>query len=382
MYRNPTPVRSRGRAALLLSTLLACACSSNSQPAADAADGAPDGPAADLGFADAPATPDARSEAAPPTADAAAITLPADEAPHDDPIEWWYYTGVLHTADGVRYGFEQVTFQGIFAGVRVFRGHFGITDEQQQRFALATQTTAGELPQPPQGFSFALNGWQMSGHAGNDKLKAEMPDGSYAIDLALSARKPVVLQYGSGVMTIGSPNPFYYYSYTRMDVSGTLTVEGKPLPVTGTAWMDHQWGDMGTAFDGWDWYSVRLDDETELMIFVVRRQSGDFTGGTFIAADGSFAELKQGDFTVEPTGEWTSARTSATYPHGWKIAIPARELQVTLSPVLADQEFYETAFHEPIYWEGLCDVQGTRAGKPLAGQAYVELTGYAPAGTP
>ena len=29
------------------------------------------------------------------------------------------------------------------------------------------------------------------------------------------------------------------------------------------------------------------------------------------------------------------------------------------------------------YWEGACRVEGTRGGRPIAGRAYVEMTGYA-----
>ena len=32
------------------------------------------------------------------------------------------------------------------------------------------------------------------------------------------------------------------------------------------------------------------------------------------------------------------------------------------------------------YWEGSQIVRATRAGAPLGGEAYVELTGYAPSG--
>jgi hypothetical protein len=31
-----------------------------------------------------------------------------------------------------------------------------------------------------------------------------------------------------------------------------------------------------------------------------------------------------------------------------------------------------------VYWEGSQVVEATRDGRPLGGQAYVELTGYAP----
>ena len=46
----------------------------------------------------------------------------------------------------------------------------------------------------------------MSGHDGKDALGADMA--GYAIDLSLVSQKPVVLQYGNWVMTVGSTKPF------------------------------------------------------------------------------------------------------------------------------------------------------------------------------
>ena len=37
----------------------------------------------------------------------------------------------------------------------------------------------------------------------------------------------------------------------------------------------------------------------------------------------------------------------------------------------------ELALPPLIYWEGAFDLEGTRAGKPLRGRGYLELTGYA-----
>jgi len=55
--------------------------------------------------------------------------------------------------------------------------------------------------------------------------------------------------------------------------------------------------------------------------------------------------------------------------------VPSLKLDATVTTVMKDQEFYKS-FGTPIYWEGLCDVSGTRAGAAVKGHAYVELTGY------
>jgi predicted secreted hydrolase len=37
----------------------------------------------------------------------------------------------------------------------------------------------------------------------------------------------------------------------------------------------------------------------------------------------------------------------------------------------------ELALKPIAYWEGMIDASGARAGKPLRGRGYMELTGYA-----
>jgi predicted secreted hydrolase len=216
----------------------------------------------------------------------------------------------------------------------------------------------------------------MQGHKGTDQIKARTK--SYALDLSLKSQKPVTLQYGTGWMYVGADRPFYYYSYTRMTATGTITVDGKAQPVTGEVWMDHQWGTIGEGY-GWDWFSLRMDDDSELMLFKVRRQGAKgFAGGTMVRADGTALALTDADFTITDLGKWTSPHTKTTYSHGWKLAVPSLSWQATVTPVMKDQEFSHSVMGSPTYWEGLCDVSGTRAGKAAPGHAYVEITGKIP----
>ena len=98
--------------------------------------------------------------------------------------------------------------------------------------------------------------------------------------------------------------------------------------------------------------------------------------GTYVAPDGTHRPLTNRDFTIEPTGRWTSPHSGATYPMGWQInhAEPAYDLRLT--PVLEDQELLSQG-NGPTYWEGAVDVTGTRSGASIRGKGYVEMTGYA-----
>ena len=39
------------------------------------------------------------------------MSLPEDEAPHETPIEWWYFNGFVWDEEGDEYSFHFVTFQ-------------------------------------------------------------------------------------------------------------------------------------------------------------------------------------------------------------------------------------------------------------------------------
>ena len=81
------------------------------------------------------------------------------------------------------------------------------------------------------------------------------------------------------------------------------------------------------------------------------------------------------------TARWTSPATGADYPAGWAIEIPSAGLEIALTPTVAAQELDTRATTGVVYWEGSQRVVATGADGPLEGEAYVELTGYAPSVT-
>ncbi len=321
-----------------------------------------------------PGLPPAPPESRPPYPP---VTLPRDEAPHGDLTEWWYYTGHLEAADGRRWGFELVVFQALRGSLPpLYVSHFAVTDRQRGSFRYAERGSQGPQPQPPEGFALDVGGWQMKGLLGQDQLVASMDD--YGIKLALSTDRPPVLHDG-GLVSFGPAGDSYYYSRTRMDVAGVLDDHGEQVDVRGQAWCDRQWGNFLVLGGGWDWFSLQLADGSDVMLNLIRDADGvtRLRYGTYVAPDGQYRHLAEEQFDVVPTGAWTSPRTGSRYPMGWRASIPGEELDLEIRPVLEDQELDTRLSTNTIYWEGASDVFGTRRGQPIAGQAYVEMTGYA-----
>ena len=306
----------------------------------------------------------------------APVTFPKDEAPHNDLTEWWYYTGHLEAADGRRWGFEQVIFQVMRGSLPPFYvSHFAVTDHTRKQFRYGEQLVQGAQAQPAEGFAFDVGGWRMRGLLGSDEIAASTDQ--YAIDLRLTANRPPVLHDG-GLVTFGPAGDSYYYSRTRMEITGTIVDHGETVPVTGLAWFDKQWGNFLVMGGGWDWFSLHLSDGSDLMLNLIRDATGEtqIAYGTFVAPDGQSTHLSGSAFELSVLGQWTSPHTGVTYPSGWRATVASQQLDLTIVPVMPDQELDTRRSTGIIYWEGAQEVTGTRAGRPLTGQGYVELVGY------
>jgi predicted secreted hydrolase len=206
----------------------------------------------------------------------------------------------------------------------------------------------------------------------------------FSLDLEVTPQKPPVVHGEQGISRKGGGEgqASHYYSLTRLATSGTITVEGERLAVTGMSWMDHEFGSGDLADDmvGWDWFSVQLNDRTELMLYHLRQADGrphPASSGTFVAPDGRPQHLRLADFQVEILDRWTSPANGARYPSRWRVSLPSKGLRLELTPLLADQELVTNRSTQVTYWEGAVEAAGTARDRPLSGHGYVELTGYA-----
>lgn len=317
------------------------------------------------------------------------VRFPQDEAPHRDLTEWWYYTGHMNavTPDGKqhRYGFELVFFQALRSDYPpVYAAHFAISDITRGEFHYDQRRQTEPYASIPDGtsttgFAVSIADWSVSGLNGHDHLQASM-DG-YTINLTLNALKPPTLHNGNGLITYGLGGFSYYYSRTRQAVTGTLLDHQQRVQVSGDAWMDHQWGNFLTlGGGGWDWFSIQLNDQSEMMLYLIRNASGQTisTYVGYIGPDAQVLQLPGSALKVDVLRHWTSPVTGISYPSGWHIKIGASRLNadLVLQPELKNQELVATPSTGNIYWEGAVSIQGQSTGHAVQGQGYVELTGY------
>jgi predicted secreted hydrolase len=59
------------------------------------------------------------------------------------------------------------------------------------------------------------------------------------------------------------------------------------------------------------------------------------------------------------------------------LQVPGAAIDLTVRPTVADQELVTAGSTGITYWEGSVLVAGRSRGRPVRGEGYVELTGYA-----
>jgi predicted secreted hydrolase len=315
--------------------------------------------------------------------------FPRDHFDHPDfRTEWWYYTGNLQGHDGHRYGFELVFFRqaqhrgtsdnsSTWRADDLYLAHLALSDIDGKRFSYYTRLNrAGP---GIAGISFndrrIWNGnWQArwESTSGAQTLTAIAED--IRFELRLAPRKPPVINGENGVSQKAEGAGFasYYVSFPRLAVDGTLN----GTAVSGLAWMDHEWftNQLAPNQSGWDWFSVQLDNDTELMLFQLRRTDGTidpYSAGTFIGRDGHAVHLKRADFELQPVDFWRSPKTGARYPVRWRVSVPSLKLSLDCAAALPQQELAAPDQQGTTYWEGAVTYSGSATGA-----GYLEMTGY------
>ncbi|MGH7873635.1 MAG: lipocalin-like domain-containing protein [Candidatus Binatia bacterium] len=325
------------------------------------------------------------------------LSFPADHYSHPDfRTEWWYYTGHLATDSGGHYGY-QVTFFRF--GMRdrqkemkepalftdLYMAHFALSDIAANKFIFRERINrgyGGKAGAATDRYAVWNEDWKVEGDGGNHMIQVK--DRGTELRLRLKSLKPAVLHGRDGLSQKGEGEgrASYYYSLTRMESAGELRINGKTEKIRGTSWMDHEFGSSQLREDqvGWDWFSIQLDNQAELMLYLMRRKDGSidsYSSGTLIKPDGTTRSLSSREFHIDILEHWKSPKSGANYPMKWKVAIPSEQIELEITPPFREQELITNRSTRVTYWEGAVAINGKFQTKPIMGQGYVEMTGYA-----
>lgn len=327
--------------------------------------------------------------------------FPRDHGAHDSfRTEWWYYTGHLATPDGRPFGFELTFFRRALVPPgtpaspsawdigQLYLAHAAVTDVAGKRFLYdekISRAGLGKAGAESDRLHVWIDRWRTEAQpeAGAPHHLAAAT-ARFSIDLHLTPQHPPAVHGLDGVSRKGAKphESSHYYSLTRLLTQGRLNLDGVTYQVTGLSWMDHEFGsgDLGEDLVGWDWFSVQLSNQMDVMIYRLRRADGrpdPSSSGTLIGPERHVTPLAADDVLLSALDSWTSSASKARYPNGWELRIPSADLILTIRPLLKEQELITTRSTQVTYWEGAVSVAGHVGSQAVTGQGYVELTGYA-----
>lgn len=324
-----------------------------------------------------------------------AFHFPSDHGAHNTyRTEWWYFTGNLADREGRNFGYQLTFFRlaltpdslpskSAWRSNQVYMAHFTVTDVKNQKFYTAERFSRAGLSLAgarADKYQVWLHDWSAAS-VGTSlfPLRIKAVHADFTIDLQLNNEKPVVLHGDKGMSQKSSEpgNASYYYSFTRLSTAGELTIGNQTFPVSGLSWMDREWSTSALSHNqaGWDWFSLQLSDNSEIMYYQLRLKNGatdPHSAGTLVKDDHSQFFLDEERVKIQVLDEWTSPHSAITYPSQWRLTIPDQNLKLNLIPLINDQEL-NLSYR---YWEGAVIVRGKKDDRPITGMGYVELTGY------
>jgi len=315
------------------------------------------------------------------------IRFPKDGKPHKNIVEWWYFNGHLNDKKGNQYAFMNCLFKVDPRKINLpflkmspiknfYFSHHLLSDIKKKKFyshvnpvvIISKDSFSKEL--------FFIN-YTLPSYNGYVNYEIEEIDNfKYRIktdffDFVLTPKKRPLLLGGKGFLN-SNAGQTYYYSLTNLQTEGTIVINGKSIKVKGKSWMDHQWADVPYSKAKWSWFSIQLDNNTEIVCYeFIHRNKKNYLA-SLIDKNGKCEHTS--DVILTPLNNvWESKETGAKYTLSWNIKIPSKKIDINVTPLIKTQEII---FGSINYWEGPIKVKGSLDRRKVDGKGFMELVGY------
>lgn len=316
------------------------------------------------------------------------INFPQAHSPHKAyRQEWWYLTANLTTQSGESLATQWTLFRRAVDNKHWYFGHAALADKSQHHSAYRNgREELGNIEMSSMPFQARIDDWQWQSTA--DFLPAKLSYGStphitkeskklvdnWQVQLNLDAASHFFLQGEKGfsrkhhTLNIAS----HYYSQPFINVTGDVFWQGKWQKITGKAWLDREWGSKMLAPDqeGWDWFSLRLDQDTALMVYGIRSENQDYIYGSIMKNTGEIRTLTSDDIQLIPLKTKISADTAtnnSVYPQAFSLTIAQEAIDLTVE-IVNNKQIMRFGIE---YFEGMVTFSGSHQG-----EGFLEMTGY------
>ena len=322
------------------------------------------------------------------------ITFPQAHAPQKTyRQEWWYLTAILTTEDGQSLASQWTLFRRAVGDKHWYFAHAALADAQSHSTAYRNgREELGNVKITTEPFNATIDDWQWQSTSTllparlvygsavgsitseadtliNEKSVVTATENHWQVELNLSTKQDYFLQGENGFslkhakLNIAS----HYYSQPFIEVTGKVYWQGRWQKVTGQAWFDREWASqmLGQDQQGWDWFSLRLNENKALMVFRVRSGSEDYFYASIMARNGEIRSITSNEIAL--ISEKHNASSDSPYPQSFSLIIAKENIDIKVQ-VVNEQQIMRFGIE---YFEGMVTFSGSHQGK-----GFVEMTGY------
>lgn len=313
------------------------------------------------------------------------ISFPVDEGHHPaEPVEWWYTTGhVVGETTGNHYSYMLTYFyypQSGFEGFRILNFSNDDTGAFYPQTSLVNYTTLAtdHLEIGANIFLGGHDSW-VTKKNGSDLIPYEYTinatgsSGALTLDYA-ALKNPLILEGDGFFEQGGGSNYTYYYSQTKNEVSGSITLNGITENVTGTSWIDRQYGSFNPYnSEDYEWMSINLSNGMDINLWNLFTAQGEIPDGLkykFMAVyKNEDTQYTISDFDLERLEYKFTDDDARCYAQKWRLTSATDNIDITITTLHHNAEV-----SLPIrFYEGTTTITGTVDGVAVTGEGFAEL---------
>jgi len=313
------------------------------------------------------------------------IVFPSDEGRHPDTsIEWWYTAGHL-TGDstGTAYSFMLTYFYYPALGYDGFR-ILNVANEATGEFFAETLPLQYDI--------MAQDSLNIHANTSGDTIEywvnktddngqmipfeysvyAESDNNTLALDY--ESIKPPLILGDDGYFQQGASSYTYYYSLTESTVRGILRFNTISEPVTGTAWVDRQYGTFNPLTEeDYEWFFIQLSNDMDINIYNLftpdRTLPDTSTYKHMSVFVDSATQYTTHDFTMERLAYNYMPDSAMCYSSKWRLTASDENIDLIIT-VNHNNTEVQLPFR---FFEGSTHVEGTARGEQVTGIGFAEL---------
>ena len=322
----------------------------------------------------------------PYTPDGSLISFSKDEGQHiSESVEWWYTNGHLKgQTTGNNYSYILSYFYYPYLGFDGFRILNVSNDSTGEKFFNTSPLKYNILSdenlqiQASSAFLPKTENWKTKDDGNNNLIPFEYSLNAASnyveIDLEyITVKRPLILG-DDGKFDLGASSYTYYYSQTKNDVIGKIFFNGLTEEVTGTSWIDHQYGDLNPFEDEkYEWMSIQLSNGMDLNIwnlFTDENKIPDHINYKILSAYiDENTQYTTKDFDLERLEYHFTPDKEKCYSQKWRLTSKKNNVDLIIS-VLHQESEVKTPFR---FYEGSTLITGFVNGVAVTGKGFAEL---------